>query len=309
MTFEETRAQILDGLARPIATAKQQAALSKVHEVMSKHFLAQNAYQSQVKAGKKVEAPETPDIKKLAEELGLKYSRTGFIDVLSSQGMPIAQSSAGEIFAQGQSFFSIAFTDKTPLLYPQQTSNFFAGESYVFWKLEERQAYVPTLAEARDEVVATLRRQKARELAKEAADKFRRDAAGSDKPMVELVPETRRNLVQEKVGPFTWMQSFNMRQAPNVSNLPSLDRAGEEFMKNVFATASGQYAVAPNETESVFYVVKVLERKPDEATLRQAFMNATSRLPTQPLTESEYLNLRSSWLSDLEDRYGLKLVE
>ena len=45
-----------------------------------------------------------------------------------------------------------------------------AGKIYVSWKIDETEAYTPTLAEARDEVIKAIQIKEARKLAREAAE-------------------------------------------------------------------------------------------------------------------------------------------
>ncbi len=307
--LEEVRDDIITFLAREPADQARSAALKKVMDEMTAYFAKHSAAEASIKSGKKVELPEAPDMAKFAEQNGLRYDHTGLIDVLGIQDRTIAQAMSGDFMAPGQSFLSLAFNPDAPEYLPQQVNNFFSGESFVFWKKDSRKGYIPSLEDARADVIAELRLEKARELTKAAAEKFKEEAAKSDKPLTELVPESRQTSIQQNVGPFTWMQQMGMQQRPMVSNLPKLDRVGNEFMKQVFSASTGEWAVGPNELESVYYVVKVESKTPDIESLRASFLKPTDRVATQPLADTMLSEIRDSWLVDLEEKLDLKLPE
>jgi hypothetical protein len=124
-------------------------------------------------------------------------------------------------------------------------------------------------------------------------------------PLKELVEETRRNLVMEKVGPFTWMQAMRMGSRPTISNISELDRVGEKFMEGVFNTEIGGWAFAENSSGSVVYVVKVETKTPDEEALHKQFMQATDRVASQPLADAEFQRLLQGWYTGLEEKLGI----
>ena len=307
-SFEEVRAELSREMAMPIAREMRQAALNKVGEKMNDYFFKDATYRSAIKEGKQVEPPETPDLKSLAKENGLEYVRTGLQDVVSIQNLTIARSMTGEMF-QGEPFTRIAFTDETPKYYKQQTNNFFTSESFVFWKVADRADYVPTLDEAREEAIQALQLNAARELTVEKAMKLTAEAAKSDLPLKELVEETRRNLVTETIGPFTWMQESGMGGRPTISNIKELNTVGENFMKQVFSANVGDWSSAQNSPGTVVYVFKIESKSPDIEALRTQFLRTTDRVASRPLADSQFQQLLQGWYTGLEKELGLSDLE
>ncbi len=113
--------------------------------------------------------------------------------------------------------------------------------SYVSWKIEEQKDFVPTLEEAREDVVTYLRTVEARELARAEATKLAKQFASSDKPAKELIPEERKSLFFESIGPFSWMNSFGFGMQAFMGNVPELDQVGEAFMRQVFSSERNEW--------------------------------------------------------------------
>ncbi len=242
--FEKVREQIANTLAEPAARAKLDAAITEVDKVMRTYFNARAI------AGKDTsKVPAKPDLKALAEKLGMNYVVTGSASARDLQSDPITFSSGlgTQLMQRGEPYLQIAFSARSPLFSSMRTVDDQARVSYVSWKIEEQKDFVPTLEEAREDVVTYLRTVEARELARAEATKLAKQFASSDKPAKELIPEERKSLFFESIGPFSWMNSFGFGMQAFMGNVPELDQVGEAFMRQVFSSERNEWGVAPNE--------------------------------------------------------------
>src|SRR5207249_4854669 len=69
--------------------------------------------------------------------------------------------------------FAGLFFDNTPLYLPQPL---LSGDSFLYWKTEEKKAYTPNFAEAKPKVIEAWRYLKARDLARQEAKRIEDDA-------------------------------------------------------------------------------------------------------------------------------------
>lgn len=306
LSFEEVRDQLARELARPLASAQMQSALQEVQSTMLSYFVKRDQYEKLRGEDPSLEMPEKPNLQAMAEERGLVHGVTGLQDALSIADQEIASSRGGE--GRGDQFAALVYNNENPLYAPLRTTDGFSTD-YVFWKTDEQPAYVPSLEEAREEVVAALKLRAARELAKQRAQALAERAASSDEPLVEVVPEENRQLVLESVGPFSWMMSFGQFSQPMITNVPDLDRVGDRFMQEVFAAEPGEVVVAPNEPATVYYVVKVQRMSPSDEELREQFLQPAQRQMAQPLIRNKAIDIYTSWYRSVEEQLNVQRGE
>ncbi len=310
--FEEVRDQIAEQMVTPDAFGKVREGIAKVKEVMRKYSVEFAIYQAEVEDGTaEGPAPERPDIKALAEQYGLSYEIIGPHDIQSIQDTDIGQSAVmtGQ-FQMGDSFPQLMFGGQEGLYSPVETTNFRSGQSFVSWKTEQTADAIPMLIEVRDEVVAAIRYQEARELARKAAEELAGKAnATPDKPLVEIVPEDRKEFVYDDLGEFPWMLWLGPGRMPMLWNLETLNRAGDDFMRQVFTQPLNEFGVAPNETKSVYYVVKTTQRTPSLEQLQSQFMQATERDSVRGMMSQETFELSQAYQVEFREKLGLKWSE
>ena len=247
----------------------------------------------------------------LAKTYGLTFEEIGFHDALSIRDEPISDSQvAGAGFMQqAPTFVQLMYTlagsgePEKPLYSPLRTSTPELAKpelskQYVSWKIEDKQAAIPTLDEVRDQVVSAWRLSKARELATEAATKIAAAVnASTDATLAGAVPEEKKkDFLTESLPPFQWMDpSFSPRmmqilsqlggQIPpgirpdsaTIGNVPELDNVGEDFMKAVFTASVNQATTAVNRTGTVVYVVQPTEFTPSIEVLHEQFKQPQNR--------------------------------
>ncbi len=303
--FEEVREQIARSLAMEAASTKLNAAISEVEKVMRTYF------NELAIAGPHVDRrPQRPDLQALADRLGLSYRETGMIDARQLQDQPIVDSfGRGEGMQRGNPFLQTMYIDRPSLFTPVRTEDPQARVSYVAWKIDERAASIPTLEEARDEVILAIRTAEARKLARAEAEKLAKDFNTSDQPVRQLIPEERSSLLFESVGPFSWMNSFGFGMQPFMGNVPELDSVGEAFMRQVFTSELDQWGVAANAPETVFYVVRPTEFSPSTDELHQRFSQLIQRFQASTLAVEEVLQIRDGFYQALDKRTGFRWNE
>ncbi|QEG41381.1 hypothetical protein [Roseimaritima ulvae] len=310
--FEEVRQQIAEQMVTPDAFSKVRDGIAKVKEVMRKYSVEFAIYQAAVEDDTaEGPAPERPDVEALAKQYGLSYELIGPHDAVSIQDTDVGQSAVmtGQ-FQMGASFPQLMFGGQEGLYSPVETTNFRSGQSFVSWKTEQTPDEVPVLVEVRDEVIAAIRYQEAQELARKAAEELAAEAnASPDKPLQEIVPEDRQEFVFDDLGEFPWMLWLGPGRMPMIWNLEALNRVGDDFMRQVFTQPLNEYGVAPNETKSVYYVVKTTQRTPEPEKLRDQFMQATERDTVRGMMTQETLELRQAYQIELTEQLGLEFNE
>ena len=304
-SFETVRDDIARTLAMKPALDKLDAAVTEVDKTMRTFFNARA-----IAGGKTDKIPPRPNLKALAEKLGMKHVVTGMSDVRQIQNDPVSLSfGVGSGMQRGDGFVQSIYSKQTQLFTPVRTVDDQAQISYISWKTEEKNAFIPELKEVRDEVITAIRTTEARILAKAEAERLAKEFAKSDKPIKELIPADRTSLFFESLGPFSWMQSLGFGMRAFMGNVPELDRVGEAFMRQVFTSDRNQWGVAPNMPETVFYVVRPTEFSPSTDELHLRFTQISQRMQTMSLAVEEAIKIRDGHYEALDKQTGFKWNE
>lgn len=280
----EVEAEIRRELARAPAQDKMTAALKAARAEVDKYFRAYTTWRSRAKEQAEGQAPTTTaageapvlDVEGLAKQYGLTAGQTPLVDELEigeyELGKAFRFSLANNQFRR-ESFAEIAFNSRQPLFKSDQIRSFEVDVEFLYWKTEEKEDSVPTLAEARDEVVAAWRRDNAFQLAQTEAERQAKALPG-DKPLRESAPEGQGQNVLEPPE-FTWLTRGALPTgsgAPMLSTIDGIEYAGPEFMQTVFALQPNTIGVAANSPRTVVYIVRLVSESPDEETRRTQFM-------------------------------------
>ena len=305
-SFENVRPQLERSMALQPALEKLGVAMNEVEKVMQTYFNERT-----IAGNDAAKQPKRPDLKALGEKLGMRYVETGLVDFFQARQDPIAQSfgTGRGGMQRGESFAQTSFQPTRAEFKPLQTVDDQAQISFVSWKTESRDEFIPTLKEIRDEVIATIRLAEARKLARAAADAKAKEFAATDKPIKELIGEDRANLYFQAVGPFSWMTSLGFGMQSFVSAVPELDRVGDDFMRQMFSSERNAWGVAPNMPESVFYVVRPVEFSPSTDELHQRFAQVGQRMQTTSLAVEEALKIRDAHYKMLDEQVNFEWNE
>lgn len=310
-TFDEVK----DGLRRELALSptreKMGVAVENVRRVMTEYSSQKSMYDHRLPSMKDVVEPTRPDLKQLAEQNGLSYGQTGMVNAVTVQDLPIGKSftssGPGSRGLDFNRFGDAVLTEqmKLELFSPQTAQGFEGGSSgtFLFWKTRELASQMPTLEQARDEIVAHWRLQRARRLASEQANSLASDldATTDPDPWSKVLEEHLRPLVL-KPAAFTWLQPmFTGTEGIQLSTVEGIDVPSQAFMEKAFTTPVGKAAVAMDAPEKRCYVIRVVERTPDIETLRADFERSPLNRNVMSLASQQSAMQSQSWLRGLID--------
>ncbi len=308
--LEEVADEIRRTIARPLAQDAMDEAMKSARREIEAYFRASIRAQALRDAGRDVPEPAPLDLEALAQKFQLIPGETRLVDQFEIEDYELGKAYRFS-FAQGQvqtiPFAQIAYVEGVPLFRPDQIRSFEVDVEFLYWKVEEEQSFVPTLDQAREDVIAAWKRNEALQLAKAEAERLAK-AARPDQPLRETVGEKLADRVFE-TGPFSWMTrgaTPTGMGSPTLSQVPGVEGAGPEFMRSVFRLQPGQTGVAVNEPRSVVFVVRLLDQMPDEDTRRQAFLRSGVTFDTMYMAYSERERLVQDWYEDLQRHYNVQ---
>lgn len=321
-TFEEAKEAIADSLAQEAAIPAMREALTQIlNDVMVPYYGAYREYEAFASSGLEKDedgevrqVPTKPDLKKVAESLGFVYSETGLLDGVKLSQLPFG---LGNIQSEDPntsgSVANVVMSPALGLFRPMQ-SNYFDQAAlmdgrtpeflqYLFWKTEDKQAYIPELDEVRDEVIDYWRRQQAQKLAEAEASSLAKKVGGATDPWSGALSETQKSLIVA-TDPFPWMSRFG--EFTMTANVAKLDAVGGEFMQRVFTATPEQVVVAPNGNRSVFYVVRIADFNPSTDELQQRFNADPIKSGPMGIARDESNQLVMDWYQNLESSMGVE---
>jgi hypothetical protein len=151
---------------------------------------------------------------------------------------------------------------------------------YVALKVADTEADTPELAEIRDDVVRTFKRNKARDKALAEAQSLAKKVNESGEPLTKQFAENEQQRPVES-DPFSWYTSqFGSRF--HLSKPFGVDHAGPDFFETVFALEPGEAAATMNHDKSAAYVVQLVRHQQSEDALRNRFLIEGSRVDRFP---------------------------
>jgi hypothetical protein len=298
LTFEEARELLERELAEPAAQRLLQERIDQLEQEMIRFGDQRRLYDAQIEAGVAAKEPTPLSLAERAQELGLRYARTGLIDRQTALDLPLAGSF---MFLDGrlETFANYAISPAVELNRPGRSVSFGldAGgtENYLFWKVEQRPQQAAEFDDVRLQVEDFWRQQQAAELARQAAERLTadlnaaggeptEDAAGDDSlpASSQMHPAWAKVLEADQLprvlSPtnFTWLQRPPERsfEQPRLSRIEGIDGADWEFMEQVFGRPTDQFFVVPNVQRTAHFVVRVLERFPESEQLQGQFMRS-----------------------------------
>ncbi|MSR56123.1 MAG: hypothetical protein EXS05_00375 [Planctomycetaceae bacterium] len=272
------------------------------------------------------------DMEKIASKYGLKFGETGLVserELSELPGIGKAQEPDATPFMDRRvrTIVNMAFGSDS-LCSVQEAESSVAAESrdlYVFWKVQHVSEHVPTFDEpgVKDQVIEAWKLSQAVDLAKNRAEQLAELVRQGKQTMGEVLSgQTVTGAAQGlklsiyRSPEFSWWRESTAPQPgmgrPEVelSNPVVVNNPGRKFMEYVFDDLNdGDVGMAPNNDASVFYVVKVVSRRPAD---REAFKNAPlfgESSQYSQLAAIEQQATRGEFYQDLEKRYAVKWRE
>jgi hypothetical protein len=292
----------------------------------------------------------------LGKELGFSFVETRLLSARDLSTDDIVPVGTAQDVISGTPVFQMVFelfpsendpwNDANLFTRKKAVKNQFAVEGqeshFVWWITEFSPSHVPELTDPgiREEVVLTLKRQKAREDAKkrgEALAKLLNDEAA--KPEAERKPAGEllqgQTILDQADSPavvvrqtqlFSWLEQeltpqMNFMQRPRLrlSTINYADEsggevrfAGDRFMRAVFEELpAGGATVVPDDELGVFYVAQAAERVVNQDVLRQMFLQegrqfAFRQGPVADLLAATVLQpATTAWVESIWKKYGI----
>ena len=322
-TLDEVREQLLREMALPGARTRAQEMVEKASIRMSDFSAKRDFFEQQDKRLKSIPEPELLDLKALATEIGMTYGRTGLVDNLSINALPIGQSYL-QLSNPGARSNPFASFPEYALMEPRgdnglrvyqpqvaQSLSADASGSFVFWKLASEPSRVPTFQESREELTQFWKHTRAQELAQKAADEIaaKINALPAEKdtsPWTEVLEPQLQSLVMSP-SPFTWLlPMMTGTEGAQLSSVEGIDLPGQGFMEQVFTGPVGKAVVAFDSPRNKSFVVRVVERLPTDDDLRIQFERSPLNRGVSSLANQQSMNMVRGWFSSLLDSIGLE---
>ena len=299
-------------------TFAQQRAAERMEDVLKGLVSVMRDYAEQISAWESNDAdsessddagprPEVPDMQAIAQEHGLEFQKTVLLSYFELDEMELGQS-VGVLDGQRLSFtaFSTALDSYLPLL----TKNYDGNHRYLAWMVEESPAVEAQMEDIRDEVERVWRIQKARQLARDEAQRLADQVTQSGQTLRQFFSAEDSPEVSES-DPFSWLTIGSTPVARNVrlrlSEVAGVDGAGSNFMQAVFHLKTGEVGVAMNHAQTVAYVVRVDSHRITQRQLQDNFL-LTSMPAAAQVRQANLQNILSSLLRDLEAATDLHWV-
>ena len=255
--------EIRQSLARVAAMEKLRNAIGVIQKAMNDYSIAKDMYEMSAEKDKDAVAPDKVDLAALAKENNLEFASTGLITYHSFTESPLSQlrleDVAGSVDA-GSEFFG-----KTPLLQSKVFTN-PDGELFVVWKSEDVAEHTPTIDEdgIMQQAIDQIKYREARKLAEAEAKKLAEKAIEDQLPLKSCLGDAAFVPPQ-----FTWMTfgpviNPSMQRRVYLSPIEGVQDAGFDFMSTLFQMKAGEIKSFANSSESVYYVVRMIELTPTE---------------------------------------------
>ncbi|MCC7085911.1 MAG: hypothetical protein IT427_12990 [Pirellulales bacterium] len=262
--------KVADDIRKRIAEQKVDERIQKAFAALAEQM---NKYRSDSARARALggEKPTALDFAALAKEYRLEAKETDLISFWQAlNGTDLGKSHTFGAY-NAPSFGEVAFgTHPVPTFEPKETMD-IDRNLYLWWKVADEQARVPPLADIRAEVVKAWKMIEARKPAKKKAEEIAEQVRKANQPLRDVL--AGREVAT--AGPFSWLDR-NLGQIPVISKVNGVEDPGSEFMRMVFSLDPQGAGVAPNETQSTYYVVQVEKLEPSMDELETGFMTAMS---------------------------------
>jgi peptidyl-prolyl cis-trans isomerase D len=217
--------------------------------------------------------PKVTDLTAVAAQYGMKHETTGLIDHREAETYPVLSLARAGLNSGGstdaKTFADIVFAPKT--LFEAFEMSDFIGDRYLGRKIEDIPAHIADLKEVRDEVVRAWKIEKARPLAKKAADEYATKLKGLGGQIKELTVETRPVLSIDSVTksqpgqpiPSQYPGLIPSSRGPSVaSEIRQIPLAGSALFDALFGLKPGEVEVEPDLPQTTYYVMALENRQP-----------------------------------------------
>ena len=264
------------------------------------------------KAGSSVKLtlPEFVRLKDLASKEGLEHDMTPRLsrDKAEKYGQ-IAGAEVGLTRLSGGRKFAEEMFDAKSILFEPTEFTDFTGRRFLVRKIEDQPPRVPSLDEIRPEVILAWKTEKGRPLAERAANAFAeklKSEGGKIKgEIVDGHPVVTTDAVNKLQPGLPLPGQFFETGPATLSEIPQIPAVGSAFRDAYFGLSEGSVAVAPNQPQSVYYVLTLDRRVPASFAVLYAPNGDYFRYRSEAMGEA-YKKRDEEWMSELRTQAGLK---
>lgn len=265
--------------------------------------------------GREARKPDNGNLKPLdlegfASQRGLTVGKTPMVDAVEVQEYELGKSFEQAQFSwppQQVPFAAVAYRDGEGLYRPAQIRGETRDVYFVYWKVREKEAYVPELSEIRDKVIDAWKQQEAFKVAKVEADQLAGQAKSAAKPLKDIIAG-KGDLKVTETNEFSWLSTgFTPAGmgAPGLSSVEGVNDGGEDFMRAVFALKLNETGVAINEPKTFVYVVRITNDAPGEEELKKQFLESGGSFEIQQIAMMEGQMRLRDWYQNLTKQMGV----
>lgn len=293
----EIREELAKARARKAAQSRVEKALAEVkHEV--------DVYSRKLRQSEGP-LPKPLDLEGFASQRGLTTGKTPLVDAREVQQYELGRSFELVQFAwppQRQEFSQAAYQEGVELYRAAQIQGENRDVYYLYWRVEQREPYVPELAQIRDQVIEAWKQREALAIATAEAEKLAEIARKAGGTLKEALAD-RTDLAVKETNAFSWLSTgFTAAGmgAPGLSFVDNVEGVGEGFMEAVHRLKAGQTGIAVNEPQDRVYVVHVVSESPGIEELRKQFLEAGRSYEVQQIASISGQQYLRQWYENLE---------
>lgn len=303
-------ASIRKELAGQKAVEKMTKALEPIQAKMRRFSRDLGPVDDEEDEGQPQKKQALPDFSKLAQANQLTEQTTGLLTALTFKeqhpALADATPEAQSMSERPRHFLEIAY-GVLPELQSAVVKD-LAGNRYLAWKTEEKEAYVPELSEVRDEVVKSWKMAKARDLARKRAEALVDEARKADKSLKDAFAD-QEGLSVTTTPAFSWLTrgaagSLDSQAPVRLSEVEGVQDAGPDFMREAFNLSVGETGFAMNQPQTICYVIRVVSLEPSREVLRTTFM-ADSYSSYAAASMEDRREVLNAWIKGIENEAHL----
>jgi hypothetical protein len=278
LPLSEIRDNLAEALARDKANEEIQETFEKVRDQFIDKFSddyhkVQEDISDATKDGLSAEGlvlPKLNDLAGVAKSFGLTYDVTPLMDRAEADQIGrISLARIGTGMASDPRTFAVELFDPKRQLYEGFELADPLGQRYLVRKIEDFAAHVANLEEIRDEVTRAWKRDKARPLARKAAEELAAKLKSEGGQIKELSIDNRPVILIDSVTKFKqgmpipsrFGGQFPFERGPATpTDLPAIQMAGQPLLDTLFALKHGEVAVEADQPQGTYYVMTLEKR-------------------------------------------------
>jgi len=231
--------------------------------------------------GEREAEPAKVDLKKLADEHGLKFGETGIVTFEELMKTKVGELPVSTISLERSipvSIYVFSRFNQLQLFDPDTQMDLGNGDTWLYWPSEKEEVKVGEFEEVRAKVLEFRKMKEARIIARAQAENYVAEINGGG---VRLAQRFGEKAVS--TGLFSWFTNsfsgFGFGQPLGV------DGPGDEFMKTAFGLEMDRAGFAPNEAGDKYYVIQKTgnDRRSDEEVTGN-FINQVAMFQRVPVT-------------------------